>query len=180
MENNSKTKISVIIVNYNVKYYLEQCLYTVMKATNGMKREIFVFDNNSSDGSVEYLKLRYPLVTFISSIHNVGFARGNNTAIRQSTGEYVLLLNPDTFIGENVISDAIDFLDAHPDEDMRIVAVGEAVVELRDVPLADLADEVLERTAYFRDSALENGFALFADFGLLGHKANAVEVHVGS
>lgn len=115
MENNSKTKISVIIVNYNVKYYLEQCLYTVMKATNGMKREIFVFDNNSSDGSVEYLKLRYPLVTFISSIHNVGFARGNNTAIRQSTGEYVLLLNPDTFIGENVISNAIDFLDAHPD-----------------------------------------------------------------
>lgn len=113
--NKKKVKISVVIVNYNVKYYLEQCLFSVMKATNGMEREIFVFDNNSSDGSVEYLKLRYPIVTFISSIHNLGFAKGNNAAIRQSTGEYVLLLNPDTFVGENVIRDALKFMDEHPD-----------------------------------------------------------------
>ncbi|MDO5447205.1 MAG: glycosyltransferase family 2 protein [Prevotellaceae bacterium] len=110
-----RPKISVVIVNYNVKYFLEQCLFTVMKATNGMDREIFVFDNNSSDGSVEYLKMRYPIVTFISSMHNLGFAKGNNVAIRQSKGEYVLLLNPDTFIGENVIADTIAFMDEHPD-----------------------------------------------------------------
>lgn len=104
-------KLSVIIVNYNVKYYLEQCLYTVMKATNGMEREIIVFDNHSSDGSIEYLKLRYPIVRFITSCHNVGFAKGNNAAIRQSKGEYVLLLNPDTFVGENVLKEAIAFMD---------------------------------------------------------------------
>lgn len=108
-------KVSVIIVNYNVKYYLEQCLYTVIKATNGMEREIFVFDNHSSDGSVEYLRLLYPIVNFISSNHNLGFAKGNNAAIRQSSGEYVLLLNPDTFVGENVIREAVEFMDTHPD-----------------------------------------------------------------
>ena len=108
-------KLSVVIVNYNVKYYLEQCLYTVVKATNGIEREIFVFDNHSSDGSVEYLKLRYPLVNFISSNHNLGFAKGNNAAIRQSTGEYVLLLNPDTFVGEDVITEALRFMDEHED-----------------------------------------------------------------
>lgn len=110
-------KLSVIIVNYNVKYYLEQCLYTVTKATNNIKkeREIFVFDNHSSDGSIEYLKLRYPHVNFISSNHNLGFAKANNAAIRQSTGEYVLLLNPDTFVGENVLTEAIQFMDSHPD-----------------------------------------------------------------
>lgn len=108
-------KLSVIIVNYNVKYYLEQCLYSVIKATNGIEREIFVFDNHSSDGSVEYLSMLYPIVNFISSNHNLGFAKGNNAAIRQSTGEYVLLLNPDTFVGEDVIRKVLKFMDAHPE-----------------------------------------------------------------
>ncbi len=107
-------KLSVIIVNYNVKYYLEQCLYTVMKATHGIKCEIIVFDNHSSDGSIEYLKNRYPIVKFICSYHNVGFAKGNNAAIRQSTGEYILLLNPDTFVGEDVLKNAIEFMDSNP------------------------------------------------------------------
>lgn len=108
-------KISVVIVSYNVKFYLEQCLHSVLKATAGMEKEIFVFDNHSKDESVEYLKLRFPTVNFISSLHNIGFAKGNNYTINKTKGEYILLLNPDTFVGENVLREALDFMDAHKD-----------------------------------------------------------------
>ena len=89
-----ETKLSVIIVNYNVKYFLEQCLYSVRAAVTGMDAEVFVVDNNSTDGSVEYLRPKFPEVVFIENKDNPGFAKANNQAIRQCTGEYVLLLNP--------------------------------------------------------------------------------------
>ena len=95
-----ETKLSVIIVNYNVKYFLEQCLYSVRAAVTGMDAEVFVVDNNSTDGSVEYLRPKFPEVVFIENKDNPGFAKANNQAIRQCTGEYVLLLNPDTVVGE--------------------------------------------------------------------------------
>ena len=108
-------KLSVIIVNYNVRYYLEQCIYSVQQAAEGIDYEIFVVDNHSSDGSVAYLKKRFrDSITLIDSNHNLGFAKANNIAIRQSTGEYVLLLNPDTFVGEKSIRQVLDFMDAHP------------------------------------------------------------------
>lgn len=94
-----ETKLSVIIVNYNVKYFLEQCLYSVRAAVTGMDAEVFVVDNNSTDGSVEYLRPKFPEVVFIENKDNPGFAKANNQAIRQCTGEYVLLLNPDTVDG---------------------------------------------------------------------------------
>ncbi len=107
-------KLSVVIVNYNVRYYLEQCLDSVLKATKNIEAEVLVFDNHSKDGSVDYLKTRFPQVHFIESNHNLGFARGNNVAIRQSQGQYVLLLNPDTFVGEDVLADTLAFMEAHP------------------------------------------------------------------
>ena len=107
-------KLSVVIVNYNVRYYLEQCLNSVLKATKNIEAEVLVFDNHSNDGSVDYLKTRFPQVHFIESNHNLGFARGNNVAIRQSQGQYVLLLNPDTFVGEDVLADTLAFMEAHP------------------------------------------------------------------
>ena len=97
-------KLSVVIVNYNVKYFLEQCLVSVLKATEDITSEIFVVDNASSDDSLEYLIPRFPKVRFIENKENVGFSRANNMAIKQSTGEYVLLLNPDTLVGENVLN----------------------------------------------------------------------------
>lgn len=109
-------KLSVVIVNYNVKHFLEQCLYSACKAAgNVQSAEIFVVDNASSDGSVEYLKERFPNVVFIASNKNLGFARANNMAIRQSKGEYVLLLNPDTIVAENTFAHFVDFMDSHPD-----------------------------------------------------------------
>lgn len=126
-------KLSVIIVNYNVKYYLDQCISSVLRAFEVMKKtsssdssvneevaEIIVVDNHSADGSVDYLEKRYPqmlypMVRFVRSAHNLGFARANNIAIRQSRGEYVLLLNPDTIVGEDALKASVDFMDAHGD-----------------------------------------------------------------
>jgi len=106
-------KLSIIIVNYNVKYYLYQCLDSVRKAIKGIDAEVIVVDNHSQDGSLEYLKPFYPEVMFIASNHNVGFARANNIGIMRCKGEYVLLLNPDTVVGENTLSECISFMDAH-------------------------------------------------------------------
>lgn len=107
-------KLSVIIVNYNVKFYLEQCLLSVFKATKNIDTEVFVVDNHSRDGSVDYLTDRFPSVNIISSNHNLGFARANNIAIRQCSGDYVLLLNPDTIVGENALDEVVAFMEAHP------------------------------------------------------------------
>lgn len=107
-------RLTVIIVNYNVKYYVEQCINSLIKALDGVESEIYVVDNHSRDGSVEFLKERFPDINLIASNHNLGFARANNIAIRQSTGEYVLLLNPDTFVCEDTIRVALSFMDEHP------------------------------------------------------------------
>lgn len=108
-------QLSVIIVNYNVKYYLEQCLDSVMRASKGLRVEVFVVDNLSTDDSVPYLRSRFPNVVFVENKENVGFARANNQAIRMSTGKYVLLLNPDTIVCENTFADFISFMDGHPE-----------------------------------------------------------------
>ena len=108
-------QLSVIIVSYNVRLYLEQCLCSVCRAIEGLEAEIIVVDNHSKDDSVAYLKPLFPDVLFIQSFHNQGFARANNIGIRQSRGEYVLLLNPDTIVGENVLKDALTFMQQHPE-----------------------------------------------------------------
>ena len=119
-------KLSVIIVNYNVKFYLEQCLRSVRKALEGIDAEVIVIDNHSRDGSVEYLSARFPDYTFISSNHNLGFARANNRAIEQSRGEYVLLLNPDTVVSETSLHAVLDFMDGH----LRAGAAGVRMIKV--------------------------------------------------
>ena len=107
-------KLSVVIVNYNVKYYLAQCLHSLKHALKGICAEVIVVDNASVDGSVDYLKQVHPWVRYVASDTNLGFSKANNLAIRQSQGEYVLLLNPDTVVGENVLREALAFMDGHP------------------------------------------------------------------
>lgn len=108
-------KLSIIIVNYNVKYFIEQCLFSVAKAIEGIEAEIFVVDNNSVDGSCELIKDKFPWVKLIENKKNTGFSVANNQAIRISTGEYILLLNPDTVVQESTFRKVIDFMDAHSD-----------------------------------------------------------------
>ncbi len=108
-------KLSVIIVNYNVKYFLEQALVSVRRAMEGVSGEVWVVDNNSVDGSVEMVGNKFPEVHIIANKDNAGFSRANNQAILQSKGEYVLLLNPDTVVEEDSFRKIIAFMDSHSD-----------------------------------------------------------------
>lgn len=108
-------KLDIVIVNYNVKYYAAQCLTSIKRALNGIEAEVWVVDNHSSDGSVEFLRRMFPDVHVIACKHNLGFARANNIAIRRGQGEFVLLLNPDTVVGEDLIEKTLSFMNTHPD-----------------------------------------------------------------
>lgn len=108
-------KLSIVIVNYNVEHFLEQCLFSVRKAIANIEAEVFVVDNNSVDGSLKMLADKFPEVKVIANKDNVGFSRANNQAIRISTGEYVLLLNPDTVVEDDTFTKTIEFMDSHPD-----------------------------------------------------------------
>ena len=108
-------KLSVIIVNYNVRHFLDQCLSSVRRAIHGIDADVWMVDNNSVDGSVRMVKEKFPEVHIIANTENVGFSRANNQAIRESEGEYVLLLNPDTIVEDDTFTKIISFMDAHPD-----------------------------------------------------------------
>ncbi|MEE0927173.1 MAG: glycosyltransferase, partial [Bacteroidales bacterium] len=82
-------KLSVIIVNYNVKYFLEHCLYSVRNAIKGIDTEVFIVDNNSVDGSMQMLRSKFSDFILIENKENVGFAKANNQAIRLAKGEYI-------------------------------------------------------------------------------------------
>ena len=108
-------ELSVIIVNYNVKHFLEQCLFSVQKAIEGLRAEVIVVDNNSSDNSIEYLAPAFSAVKFIASKENLGFAKGCNRGLAEASGHYILFLNPDTLVPEDCFKKCISFFESHPD-----------------------------------------------------------------
>jgi len=103
-------EISVIIVNYNVKYLLEKCLYSVQAALRNIPGEIIIVDNASSDNSIEYLQPLFPGVKFIANPINKGFGSACNTGFQQSSGEYILFLNPDTIVPTDCFKKCLDFI----------------------------------------------------------------------
>lgn len=103
-------QLSIIIVNFNVKHFLEQCLCSVVKASNNINTEIIVVDNNSSDGSKEFFAGRFSNVTFLWNQVNIGFSRANNLALKQSTGKYILFLNPDTILPEDCLEKCLSLI----------------------------------------------------------------------
>ena len=105
-------QLSIIIVNYNVEHFLDQCLASVYLAQEKVKAEVIVVDNNSIDGSLKMLKEKYPEITLIANKDNSGFSKANNQGINISKGKYVLLLNPDTLVKEDTFIKVIDFMDA--------------------------------------------------------------------
>ncbi len=115
IQQQAEMKLSIVIVNYNVRYFLEQCLLSVKKAVEGLSTEVFVVDNNSVDGSVEMLKERFPEVITIANKENVGFSVANNQAMRLAKGEYILLLNPDTIVEDDTFRKVVNFMDEHED-----------------------------------------------------------------
>lgn len=106
-------KLSIVIVSYNVRGYLENCLQSVSRALEGIEGEVFVVDNHSDDDSVETIRTQYPWVRLIENQENMGFSRANNIAIREARGEYVLLLNPDTIVEEATLREVLRFMDEH-------------------------------------------------------------------
>jgi GT2 family glycosyltransferase len=110
-----RVDISVVLISYNVKQYLEQALDSIFKALSGMASEVFVVDNGSGDGSVSMVKKRFPRVRLIQNTDNVGFARANNQALSLVQGEIVCLINPDTLVREDTFKTGFDYLKHHPD-----------------------------------------------------------------
>ena len=108
-------KLSVIIISYNVKYFLEQCLCSLEQAAAGIDHEVIVVDNASTDGSTEYIKPRFPGIKWIAQNENLGFSRANNLAFTHAKGEYILMLNPDTIVTREAIKGCVEFMDKNPD-----------------------------------------------------------------
>ena len=114
-ETTQKYDLSVVIVNYNVVFFLEQCLNSVFAASKNLNVQIFVVDNNSVDGSINMLKENFSSVILIENKENVGFSKANNQAIKRANSPYVLLLNPDTVIEEDTFDKCIDFMNSNTD-----------------------------------------------------------------
>ncbi|MEI9909601.1 MAG: glycosyltransferase family 2 protein [Bacteroidota bacterium] len=108
-------QLSIVIVNYNVRHFLEQCLCSVQKAIAGFRAEVIVIDNNSSDNSIDYLQPHFPSIRFAANHENTGFAKACNQGLKLSTGKFVLFLNPDTIVPEDCFTKCMAFFDSHPD-----------------------------------------------------------------
>lgn len=101
-------QLSVIILNYNVRYFLEQCVLSVQKALEDIDGEIIVIDNASSDDSCEMMKTKFPHIKLIENKENLGFPKGNNIGVAQAKGEYICILNPDTVVAEDTFTKILD------------------------------------------------------------------------
>ncbi|MGB1268513.1 MAG: glycosyltransferase family 2 protein [Flavobacteriaceae bacterium] len=105
-------KLSVIIVNYNVRYFLELCLRSVQAAITSIEAEVIVVDNNSPDGSCEMVSALFPDVKLISNKENTGFSKANNQGVELAQGDYVCVLNPDTVLAEDTFTRLLSFVEA--------------------------------------------------------------------
>lgn len=137
-------KLSVIILNYNVRYFLELCLQSVEAALENIPSEIIVIDNNSKDGSCEMVKEKFPSVVLIENNSNSGFSKANNQAVKIAKGEYVCILNPDTVVAEDSFESILDF--AEKQTNLGIIGCrlidgsGKYLPESkRNIPLFDIA-----------------------------------------
>jgi GT2 family glycosyltransferase len=152
LSDSGKSKeLSVIIVSFNVKNFLEQCLNSVRSAVEKIEFEIFVVDNNSADGSAEMVIRYFPEVKLIANPINSGFSVANNQPIIKSSGRFILLLNPDTIVGKDTFLKCIDFMKSHPDAG----AMGVKMIngEGKFLPESKRAFPTA-RTAFFKTSGL--------------------------
>lgn len=108
-------KLSIIIVNYNVKEFLQNLIHSIEKAASDISHEIIIVDNASDDGSVDFIREKFPFTKLIVNNKNLGFSKANNIGLSIAQGEYILLLNPDTLISEDTLTKMIDFFEDHPD-----------------------------------------------------------------
>lgn len=108
-------ELSIIIINYNVKEFLQNLIHSLQKALSKITHEIIVVDNASDDGSVEFIREKFPQINLIVNKTNVGFSKANNEALKVSKGKFILLINPDTIVSEDTITKMIDFINQYPE-----------------------------------------------------------------
>ncbi|HPI54859.1 MAG TPA: glycosyltransferase, partial [Chitinophagaceae bacterium] len=175
-------QLSIVIVNYNVRYFLEHCLRSVSRACANLQAEIIVVDNRSTDGSVEMVMEKFPDVILIANQENTGFARANNQGVGKASGEYILYLNPDTIVAEDCFEKCLAYMDAHPTAGAlgcRLIdGKGQFLPESkRGFPSADVAFyKITGLNSLFKTSKTFNRYHL----GYLSeHEVNEVDVLVG-
>ena len=159
--------LSVIIVNYNVKHFLEQCLCSVTKAMIGLEAEIIVVDNNSYDSSVDYLQRLFPQARFLTNNENLGFAKACNQGLQIASGEYILFLNPDTIVPEDCFLQCIAFFKSHDDAG----ALG--------IKMLDGRGKFLKESKRSFPSSLTSLFKLFGMSRLFPHSRLFSRYHLG-
>jgi GT2 family glycosyltransferase len=108
-------QLSVIILNYNVRYFLEQCVLSAQEALSNIEGEIIIVDNNSSDDSCQMMKTRFPNIKLFENTDNSGFPKGNNIGVSHAKGDYICILNPDTVVAEDTFEKVLAFAEKHPD-----------------------------------------------------------------
>jgi GT2 family glycosyltransferase len=114
-------QLSVIILNYNVRYFLEQCILSVQNALEGIDSEIIVVDNASSDDSCEMMKDKFPNIKLIENATNLGFPKGNNIGVAQAKGKYICILNPDTVVAEDTFAKILNSKFQIPNSQLGII-----------------------------------------------------------
>ncbi len=160
-------ELSVIIVNYNVKHFLEQCLCSVQKAMTGITGEVIVVDNHSPDNSVDYLAPRFPGIRFIANKENLGFAKACNQGLKEAGGSAILFLNPDTIVPEDCFRKCLDFLHSHPDAG----ALG--------IKMLDGSGHFLRESKRAFPSPMTSLFKLFGLSKLFPHSKTFSRYHLG-
>lgn len=175
--------VSVVIVNYNVKHFLEQCLHSVEKSLKNIEGEIFVVDNNSVDGSCQMVTQKFPNVRLIENKDNVGFSKANNQAIKQCKGQYILILNPDTFVQEDTLEKCVNFCNNTPEAG----AVGVKMIDGKGEFLPESKRSLpTPEVAFYKIFGLSSLFPKSKRFGKyhLGHldnnKIHEVEILAGA
>ena len=117
-------QLSVIILNYNVRFFLEQCVFSVQKALENIDGEIIVIDNNSSDVSCAMMKEKFPNVKLIENKDNSGFPKGNNIGVAEAKGDYLCILNPDTVVAEDTFTKILSFCNSEVDSESKLGIIG--------------------------------------------------------
>ena len=117
-------QLSVIILNYNVRFFLEQCVFSVQKALENIDGEIIVIDNNSSDVSCAMMKEKFPNVKLIENKDNSGFPKGNNIGVAEAKGDYLCILNPDTVVAEDTFTKILSFCHSEVDSESKLGIIG--------------------------------------------------------
>lgn len=117
-------QLSVVILNYKVRFFLEQCLYSVQKAIATIDAEVIVVDNASSDDSCAMVRERFPKVKLIANAENYGFPKGNNIGVAEAKGKYLCILNPDTVVAEDTFTKIFSHLASHPELESNLGILG--------------------------------------------------------